>query len=206
MVADVVNWQPILSWKRNLVARILDWSFTFCQQQFHNFMFLVMTSPFILQLMHHFFHGSSHLFVILFPRKGERGTDLHLNLSRLGPLMMERIDLVESLEVDRNHRNLKPNGHESDSCFKGLKIPVCRPPALRVKEGAVSSVDELASISECPPDTPPLLWEGVGIEQAAGQEILSCGGQSFSPGKPGGVKVRAEKLLRHGWRQAQAPG
>ena len=119
--------------------------------------------------------------------------------------MMERIDLVESLEIDGNHWDLKPNGHESDARFKGLEVPVLGPSTLRVKKRTIPSVDELASVSECTPDTLPLLWEGEGVEQAAGQEILSCGGQFFSPGMPGGMKVRPEKFLRHGWRQAPAP-
>jgi hypothetical protein len=166
---------------------------------------IIRAGRFTLQSSQRLFHLLGDLLVILLSLEGEGGTDLDLNLSGLRPLMVDRIDLIEPLEVNGNHRDLQSKGHESDARLKGLEVSIRGASPLRVNQRAMPLIDSLARVLESPPDTWPPLRQGIGVEEPAGQKILTCRGHSFLPGSPKRLKVSPEKVLCHGRGQAPAP-
>ena len=119
--------------------------------------------------------------------------------------MVDRIDLIEPLEVNGNHRDLQSKGHESDAHSKGLEVSVRGASSLRENQRTMPLIDSLARVLESPPDTWPPLRQGIGVEEPAGQKILTCRDHSFFPGSPQRLKVSPEKVLCHGRGQAPAP-
>jgi hypothetical protein len=78
----------------------------------------------------------------------------------------------ESADLDRYNRNLKLDGHNTDSGKERLDGPILTSAALGKEKGAVSSLDKFTSVSQCFLDSSHLLRNREGIEDRTSKIVF----------------------------------
>ena len=108
--------------------------------------------------------------------------------------------------MNGDHRHLETARHESNSTLERQQAAIRGALSFGVDQRAVSLFDEPTHVLNALAETFRLLGKRVGIKQAAGQQVLTGGQNSFFEGSPLGVEISAEESLGHGRGQTPPPG